>query len=72
MARKYWLEVYHSGQRKPSLRDITGASEDEVRRTVEGLDEMGIAWAYGSGERMPDAIEWFVPLNAAKGGKYNA
>lgn len=55
---KHWIEVYNEGQLKPSLRDITHDTQDEIRRTIRGLDDLGIPWAFGCGERMPDQIEW--------------
>jgi len=53
---KHWLEVYHPGQPKPSLRDITDDTEDEIKRTIRGLNDLNIPWALGAGERMPDEL----------------
>ena len=51
---KCWLEVYHQGQRKPSLQDLTGDPPDSIARTCRALDELGIAWAFGVGKHLPD------------------
>lgn len=54
MANKYWIEVFHEGQRGPSLQDITGMTQEQIRKTIQSFDDLYLPWAFGCGDRMPD------------------
>jgi hypothetical protein len=56
MANKHWIQVYHPGQLKPSLRDITNETQEEIRKTIKSFDDLDLPWAFGAGERMPDEL----------------
>lgn len=59
--RKYWIEIYHPGQVRPSLQEITGMDQEQLRATIRQFDDLHIPWAFGCGDRMPDQVDWRKP-----------
>ena len=68
--KKHWIEIYHKGQDKPSLVTITDSAPERVRQIIAALDGLELAWAFGSGERMPDQVEWYRPRPGREEGRH--
>lgn len=44
-----WLEVWHPGDRKPALQDVTNWTAEQVDRQTACLDRFGWAWTLRTG-----------------------